>query len=93
MMQETIGTYLVRNNDTVHYIVIDVDINRKMILECDGNEGIFNDHLRNVANQAQEIQRTLRELGLRTYIEFSGYRGYHVWLLFLEWIPLRYVYS
>lgn len=55
MMQETIGTYLVRNNDTVHYIAIDVDINRKMILECDGNEGIFNDHLRNAANQAREI--------------------------------------
>jgi len=70
-----------------------VDINRKMILECDGNEEIFNDRLRNAANQAKEIQRTLRELGLSTYIEFSGYRGYHVWLLFSEWIPLRYVYS
>lgn len=91
--QETIGSYLVRNNDTVHYIVIDVDINRKMILEGEGDEGIFNDHLHNAAKQARDIQHKLRELGLRTYIEFSGYRGYHVWLLFSEWIPLRYVYS
>lgn len=24
------------------------------------------------------------------YIEFSGYRGYHVWLFLTEWIPVRF---
>lgn len=35
----------------------------------------------------------LRKLGLTGYCEFSGYRGYHVWAFFSEWIPMRYVYS
>lgn len=35
----------------------------------------------------------LRKLGLTGYCEFSGYRGYHVWIFFSEWIPVRYVYS
>lgn len=24
-------------------------------------------------------------------MEYSGYRGYHIWIFFTEWIPVRYV--
>lgn len=27
---------------------------------------------------------------MQGYPEYSGYRGYHVWLFFTEWIPVRY---
>ena len=26
------------------------------------------------------------------YIEESGFRGYHIWVLFTEWIPIRYIH-
>lgn len=30
-------------------------------------------------------------MGIYSYIEYSGCRGYHVWIFFTEWIPVRYV--
>lgn len=37
------------------------------------------------------ILKQLKRLGLKGYPEFSGYRGYHIWVFFTEWIPTRYV--
>lgn len=42
---------------------------------------------------ARQTIECLRKLGLNGYCEFSGYRGYHVWVFFSEWIPVRYLYS
>lgn len=39
---------------------------------------------------AYGIKKIYRNFGLEGYIEYSGCRGYHVWLLFTEWIPVRY---
>ena len=30
-------------------------------------------------------------MGVTGYIEDSGFRGYHVWVFFTEWIPVRYL--
>ena len=91
--EETVGTYLIRNNDTVKYIVFDIDIAKKTLISDGEDKDLFVKHL----NQAAEITRCfsnkLAKMGLKTYIEFSGYRGYHLWLFFSEWIPLRYAYS
>lgn len=35
-------------------------------------------------------QKICYNLGLNTYIEYSGGKGYHVWLFFEEWIATRY---
>jgi hypothetical protein len=37
-----------------------------------------------------EIKKLLDDKGMRSYIEFSGFRGYHVWLFLTEWIPVRF---
>ena len=31
-----------------------------------------------------------QKVGMQGYIEYSGNRGYHVWVIFSEWIPVRY---
>ncbi len=89
--QETIGTYLVRSNDTVKYAVFDVDIIKKILMQ-NGNDALP-EFLSRAGSYVLRMKGILHDMGLKTYIEFSGYRGYHLWLFFTEWVPLRYVYT
>ncbi len=41
-------------------------------------------------DMAMAVKKLIRQMGLNAYIEWSGNRGYHVWLFFSEWIPTRY---
>lgn len=90
--EETVDTYVMRNNETVHYMVIDIDISKRILLGLQGKE-IPSKYLLEAAKTAKKVMECLRKLGLTGYCEFSGYRGYYVWIFFSEWIPVRYVYS
>ena len=37
-------------------------------------------------------EKEIDKLGLKCYIEDTGHRGYHMWLFFGEWIPVRYIH-
>ena len=50
----------------------------------------FKEYLDNARRVAGEIIRQYQRWGMEGYLEYSGCRGYHVWLLFTEWIPVRY---
>ena len=39
---------------------------------------------------ALQIQAVIRKMGMESYIENSGYRGYHVWLFLNGWIRTQY---
>ena len=87
----TVGTYVQRPNSTVKYLVIDTDVSKKVMLQC-GREGeLFSTYLKKAFQKAQEVRRIFQSFGMESYIEYSGCRGYHVWLFFTEWIPVRYV--
>ncbi len=86
----TIGTFIQRPNSTVRYIVFDVDISKKIILQSENKRELFQVYLEKALQKAIEIQKLLQKIGMRGYIEYSGNRGYHVWVLFSEWIPVRY---
>lgn len=86
----TVGTYLIRSNDSVKYAVIDVDIMKKALIE--NPEGL-NDYLKVAAEHTANIKRMISDMGIKSYMEFSGYRGFHLWIFFEEWIALRYVYT
>lgn len=87
----TIGTYIQRPNGTVKYLVIDVDISKKIILQVQRNSKIFISYLEQALRYAEEVKKILKSLGINSYIEYSGCRGYHIWVFFTEWIPVRYV--
>ncbi len=87
----TIGTYIQRPNSTVKYMVIDVDISKKIMLQVQRDSTIFQTYLEKVWHYAGELKKILKTLGICSYIEYSGCRGYHVWIFFTEWIPVRYV--
>lgn len=87
---QTIGTYVQRPNSTVKFIVWDIDISKQFILKYGNSGPEFDACLGHAYHKALEIQKILDNKGMHGYIEFSGYRGYHVWLFLSEWIPVRF---
>ncbi len=87
----TIGTYARRPNSTAKYLVLDIDISKKVLLKYEAGSPEFEQYMKICGNVTGEVTRILHRLGLKGYVEYSGYRGYHVWIFFTEWIPVRYV--
>ena len=90
---ETIGTYPIRPNRTVQYILIDIDISKKYILEVEKNDSLFQEYLQHAADITLNLKKMLKNMGLNAYVEYSGFRGYHLWAFFQDWISIRYVYA
>ena len=89
--QRTIGTYVQRPNGTAKYLVMDLDISKKILLKYTMDSPEFGQYMKLCGETAWETVKILRRLGLQGYVESSGCRGYHVWIFFTEWIPVRYV--
>lgn len=89
--QRTIGTYVQRPNSTAKYLVIDLDISKKILLKYAVESPEFAQYRKLCGEMTGEVVKILHKLGLQGYVENSGYRGYHVWIFFTEWIPVRYV--
>ena len=87
----TVATYIQRPNSTVKYLVIDIDVSKKVILKYEKGTREFQIYLEKAYQKAQELVKQLLRFGMQSYIENSGYRGYHVWIFFEEWVQVRYV--
>lgn len=88
--QITVHTYVQRNNQTVKYLVIDVDIAKSVFLK-ETPEDVLRKYLPQAAEETKKVMHILEKMGLTGYVEESGFRGYHIWIFFTEWIPVRYV--
>ena len=86
----TLGTYVQRPNSTVRYIVTDIDVSKKVLLQNERGGVEYKAYLEKALRKAVEVAELYREFGMNGYIEYSGGRGYHVWLVMTEWIPVRY---
>lgn len=89
--KKSIATFVQRSNNTAHFLVLDIDVSKKMIMETDGKGQAFENYYDKAGEIAIEIITILRKIGLHGYLEETGGRGYHVWLLFEEWIAIRYI--
>ena len=79
----TVGEYIVRNDNCINFAVLDIDISSEYIKNIQVNSDIYSDYLSEAFNYALFIKNTLKEkTGADSYIEFSGYKGYHVWFFF-----------
>ncbi|MCR5324944.1 MAG: hypothetical protein K6E85_16935 [Lachnospiraceae bacterium] len=86
----TIDTFVQRANSTTRFLVIDVDISKKILMSEKGRSGLV-PYLQKAAAVTQDYLKELSRLGLTAYPEDSAHRGFHIWLFFTEWIPTRYV--
>lgn len=80
--ETTVGQYMVRSNQTVRYMVIDVDISKRVILAIGDNANEFVKYLDAAQQDAKRILAAASALALPVYLEDSGYRGRHCWLFF-----------
>lgn len=89
--QRTIGTYVQRPNGTAKYLVIDMDVSKKILFKHTVDSPEFSQYIKLCSEMTGEIIKILHRLGLQGYMENSAYRGYHIWIFFTEWIPVRYI--
>ena len=54
------------------------------------DEVLFQEYMKKAGKIALQIQAVIRKMGMESYIENSGYRGYHVWLFLNGWIRTQY---
>lgn len=84
---KTLGVYLQRINNTVKFLVIDIDVSKKEILQA---KGTVPSKLRLAAHQyAFKIKEIADREGLPCYVADSGYKGYHCWIFFSAAIPSK----
>lgn len=77
------------NNDGLcSFAVFDVDINKEVILRYGDDGDMFKTLLAKTKETASNIQSRIKELEVQSYIEFSGYKGYHVWVFWEQRISL-----
>ena len=87
----TAATIVQRPNGTSKYFVLDVDVSRKVLLEAREEPVKFDEALMEAAKVTRTLFTFFSEKGFRPRLEFSGGRGYHLWLFFEEWVPVRYL--
>lgn len=85
------ATYIQRSNATAKYLVIDIDVSRRILLTYQNEQEKVEGYLRKAAGVANRIGGLLAHKGLDVGYEYSGIRGYHIWVFFENWIPVRYI--
>jgi hypothetical protein len=83
---DTIGAYQLSQSNKVKYFCIDIDVNKNAYLEKSIEE--FKPVLQEQVAKTREI---LDEFCLNYDIEFSGFKGYHIWMFFDEEIDAKFV--
>lgn len=89
--KRTVGTYVRRPNNTAKYLVLDFDVSKKVSLKYSTESPEFAQYMKRCFQVMAETWKELSRMGLQGYVEYSGGRGYHIWIFFTEWIPVRYI--
>jgi len=85
--EATAGLYLIRANNTVSLAAIDVDLQKKLLLEHAREPEKIAELLRTAQTDADRIVAAAREHEVPLYVEDSGHRGRHCWLFFDRALP------
>ncbi len=79
----TLGEYVIRCDNCINFAVIDIDIDSEYIKRISINSEEYNDYLNEALMYGFFIKKSLKEkTDSECYIEFSGYKGYHIWFFF-----------
>lgn len=86
-----VATYVQRPNRTAKYFLIDVDISRRIMLQCKAGDEVFEQSRQSAAACTLALGRCLARRGLQGCFEYSGLRGYHIWIFLDGWLPCKYL--
>ncbi len=80
----TIGIYQLKLNNTVNWVVFDIDISYKSLKEIIKNGEKFDRAMGQILELSKNLKGELSKRGIPSYIEDSGFKGYHIWVFFAE---------
>ncbi len=86
----TVGVYPVRIDNTVLFSVFDVDVKKEFMEEAIEYGDTYKKLKKKALSTAEAIKEVISIYGLRSYIEDSGFKGYHVWVFFEEPLLAHY---
>jgi len=87
----TVGVYPVRVDNTVMFMAIDVDVNKKILSRASEKPEIMKLLQDKVKENVRKLTGMFEYLFLPAYVESSGYKGCHIWLFFAEPVPAHVV--
>jgi retron-type reverse transcriptase len=85
--QQTLGYYLMRTDNTVGQMIIDIDLTKQVRSDLASHD--FAEWKNLLWAEALRIGQVMQELNLKAYIEDSGFKGLHLWLFFAAPTPAR----
>lgn len=87
--EETIGLYQLNLDNQVKWAVVDFDIVKEKS-KSDPNFN-FDDWKEILKDQVLKASSILKEMEVPHYLEFSGFRGYHIWIFFSKLVEAKKV--
>ena len=87
--RQTLGIYLLRADSTVKLAVVDVDITRQQLLLAGHDEQRMAGLQKSALTDALRVSARLWCCGIPSYLEWSGCRGFHVWVFLDAPLPAR----
>lgn len=87
----TLGTYVVRLDDTVTFFVVDLDLTRRALDHA--TQPAEAERLRQLVDEhGRELQAALASLGLPTLLLDSGFKGRHLWGFLADPLPTEILF-
>ena len=83
------GIYQLRMDNTVNWMCFDVDIQKSVLKQAGADDDLWKRLLIDSKNTAVKIYNECAKYGIDSYIEFSGYKGFHVWIFFQKPVVAR----
>ncbi|MBF2053912.1 MAG: hypothetical protein IGS03_10680 [Candidatus Sericytochromatia bacterium] len=84
---ETLGVYCLRSDGTVNFMALDLDITKASLEEAQVSVVRARNLKASLQATTQKLAESLNSLGFKPLIENSGYKGRHLWVLFVEPVP------
>jgi hypothetical protein len=89
--EQTIGLYqIIPEQNTLKWAVVDIDLDKPVYTAPNFN---LDDWLPKLLEQTRYVEEIFEEKGIPFYTEFSGYKGYHVWVFFKEPVSSEVIYT
>lgn len=89
--EQTLGLYLMRSDNTVSQMIVDLDLTRQVRVEIADPGRSFQEWQHLLWADAYKLRQALMHLGISAYVEDSGYKGLHLWTFFAEPLPAKQV--
>lgn len=85
----TLGVYLLRMDNTVHFAAVDLDLSPVVVKNCAPGTPGWREAYQALESFALQLKEVAKQHNMTLHLEESGYKGCHLWAFFQEPVPAR----